>query len=503
MEEFAQTRDADDLFDDEIVPIETQTIDFDHEHVYNSSSNDHPEHQQHTPLSPPHPPQDHHFPQREQRSLRRGHGRGGRTIRGGERRSRGSLALPKRNQSQSRSPSRRRPRAEADSAVGKETRAEAIRDSVKEKEGGDAPSDWNSNKSPAPTTVSHTADAGEAGADPSTPAAGEERPAAAPKAADDKSRHVHTVRGDRSGTGCVRKVCLSPTKPTTKCHSHLQHIFDHTLTPSQPKLSEDELTTRIAAAKTKAAARSAAYARAEADEARFHERERIAEQVRAEREEQERAAEQKREQEREQEREREKREREQERQRVAADEERRRRRAEDEARHRAKMNRDREQNRQLKLAAQTWREWDAVKAEKDDHDGDANAYSINGGASDGSENSNWTGSWGRRRGGRRGGRGRRGHKGVDAYTDADSATGVGADDANPGSSNTSPPAVTAKSESPRSTNKPKKAEAGMEGEAEAEDREDKGGKGESGPDFSSVLAATEGSWAEEVEGSRG
>lgn len=86
----------------------------------------------------------------------------------------------------------------------------------------------------------------------------------------------------------------------------------------QPKLTDEELTKRIAAAKENAAKIAAAHARAEADQASFLEREQVA----AEKRRQELA-------------------------------------------HRRVMDNEREQNRQRKLKAQTGREWDSEKREED------------------------------------------------------------------------------------------------------------------------------------------
>ncbi|KAI9663580.1 MAG: hypothetical protein M1829_006039 [Trizodia sp. TS-e1964] len=74
-----------------------------------------------------------------------------------------------------------------------------------------------------------------------------------------------SVRGDRSGTGGVKKVSadILRKKPAL------------TPRPAQPKLTEDELTQRLASIKLKNAAREAAHARAEADEASFQQREQI------------------------------------------------------------------------------------------------------------------------------------------------------------------------------------------------------------------------------------
>lgn len=90
------------------------------------------------------------------------------------------------------------------------------------------------------------------------------------------------------------------------------------LTFLQPKLTEEELTKRIAAAKENAAKKAAAHARAEADQASFLEREQLAAEKRRQ----------------------------------------------DQANRRV-MDNEREQNRQRKLKAQTGREWDSEKREED------------------------------------------------------------------------------------------------------------------------------------------
>jgi hypothetical protein len=86
----------------------------------------------------------------------------------------------------------------------------------------------------------------------------------------------------------------------------------------QPKLTEEELSKRIAAAKENAVKKAAAHARAEADQASFVEREQVAAKKRRE-----------------------------------------------ELAHRRMMDNEREQNRQRKLKAQTGREWDSQKREED------------------------------------------------------------------------------------------------------------------------------------------
>ncbi|KAE8151387.1 hypothetical protein BDV25DRAFT_152718 [Aspergillus avenaceus] len=101
---------------------------------------------------------------------------------------------------------------------------------------------------------------------------------------------VPAVRGDRSATGGLKK----------------------------PKLTEEELSRRIAAARENAAKVAAAHARAEADQASFLEREKVAEEKRRQ-----------------------------------------------ERQHRRVMDNERERNRQRKLHALGGREWDSQKQEED------------------------------------------------------------------------------------------------------------------------------------------
>ncbi|EAW06642.1 uncharacterized protein ACLA_083370 [Aspergillus clavatus NRRL 1] len=106
----------------------------------------------------------------------------------------------------------------------------------------------------------------------------------------DEPPRVPAVRGDRSATGGLKK----------------------------PKLTEEELSRRIAAAKENAAKRAAAHARAEADQASFLEREKVAEEKRRQ-----------------------------------------------ERQNRRAMDTERERNRLRKLEALNGREWDASKREED------------------------------------------------------------------------------------------------------------------------------------------
>ncbi|RAH40827.1 uncharacterized protein BO95DRAFT_457076 [Aspergillus brunneoviolaceus CBS 621.78] len=177
--------------------------------------------------------------------------------------------------------------------------------------------------------------------DPNTTA---ESPAGEKPAAE--GPRVPAVRGDRSATGGIKK----------------------------PKLTEEELSRRIAAAKENAAKVAAAHARAEADQASFLEREKVAEEKRR----QERV-------------------------------------------QRRVMDNERERNRQRKLQAFAGREWDAQKKEEDFNPrGGRGGFrrGMHGGVSgytrrdfEGQPSDQPSGGHrGRGRGGR-GGRGRGGHRG--------------------------------------------------------------------------------------------
>ncbi|RVX73475.1 hypothetical protein B0A52_03117 [Exophiala mesophila] len=116
------------------------------------------------------------------------------------------------------------------------------------------------------------------------------------------------VRGDRTATGGVRK----------------------------PKLTEEQLTARLAEAKERSESRAAAHARAQADAASFQERERLAEEKRAH----ERA-------------------------------------------ERKVMDNEREKHRQRKMAVMGGREWDAGKNEEDFRDSGRGGGRRGGGFKDG------------------------------------------------------------------------------------------------------------------------
>ncbi|KAI3143773.1 hypothetical protein CBS147326_777 [Penicillium roqueforti] len=240
MDEFAQTRGADDLFDDEIIPISTEEQ---QAHTEAITAEAEPESQEaHVPekQAPEQPIPRGETPQR---------GRGGERGRG--RRSRGKGGRGGRESEQKRSESTPRKKAPANAPAADVREASASR-----------------HEKPA-EPKEQTGPVEEGG---------------------EEAQRVPAVRGDRSATGGLRK----------------------------PKLTEEELSKRIAAAKENAVKKAAAHARAEADQASFMEREQEAAKKRRE-----------------------------------------------ELAHRRVMDSEREKNRQRKLKAQTGREWDSQKREED------------------------------------------------------------------------------------------------------------------------------------------
>ncbi|KAJ5164409.1 uncharacterized protein N7500_006239 [Penicillium coprophilum] len=248
MDEFAQTRGADDLFDDEIIPISTEQ-----------------QQAQTEVISTPEPEpevQETHIPEKPvpEQSIPRGDTpQRGRGERGRGRRGRGKGARGGRDSEQKRSEGspRKKTPVNPPAADVREAGASKPEKSVETKEQA------------APVEESNGED---------VPASGAE------------AQRVPAVRGDRSATGGLRK----------------------------PKLTEEELSKRIAAAKENAVKKAAAHARAEADQASFMEREQEAAKKRRE-----------------------------------------------ELAHRRVMDSEREKNRQRKLKAQTGREWDSQKREED------------------------------------------------------------------------------------------------------------------------------------------
>ncbi|KAJ0417826.1 hypothetical protein BJY00DRAFT_195619 [Aspergillus carlsbadensis] len=207
MDEFAQTRGGDDLFDDEIIPV---TVEEQQQPPPVQQQQPPPEplaakeavtaavvDRDTTPATTDAPPR----PRGERRG--RGRGRGGRGGRGAQN------AGPRRSDG---------PKSKIEEGTA-ETESQNGEDKTTE----------------APVEKAEQSSNEEAAA-----------PADAPR--------VPAVRGDRSATGGVKK----------------------------PKLTEEELSQRIAAARENAAKKAAAHARAEADQASFMEREKIAEKKRRE-----------------------------------------------------------------------------------------------------------------------------------------------------------------------------------------------------------------------------
>ncbi|CAG8032463.1 unnamed protein product [Penicillium salamii] len=245
MDQFAQTRGGDDLFDDEIIPVPAEEQ---HKQTEVIAREPEPEGQEvHVPEAVT-----------TEKTTSRGdtpqRGRGGERGRG--RRNRGKGGRGGREPDQR--PSARSSRKKKETSVP----AADARDASPKPDGTDE------SKEQLPVEDANGEEAA-IGAD---------------------AQRVPAVRGDRSATGGLRK----------------------------PKLTEEELSKRIAAAKENAVKKAAAHARAEADHASFVEREQEAAKKRRE-----------------------------------------------ELAHRRVMDNEREQNRQRKLKAQTGREWDSQKREED------------------------------------------------------------------------------------------------------------------------------------------
>ncbi|KAJ9354031.1 hypothetical protein DTO027B9_4952 [Paecilomyces variotii] len=298
VDEFAQTRGADDLFDDEIIPVsaeeQAQTVTVE-EATEDGPAKRESDIQAKEGTSPP------RFRGGE-RGRGRGRGRGGR----------GAKAFHDRGSARAETHAKNKPGEKAADGSGKEIdeTAEGTQDDKSAEGKEKAESEGSTGK-----------------------------PSDGPR--------VQAVRGDRSGTGGIRK----------------------------PKLTEDELSARIAAAKLHAAKIAAAHARAEADQASFQEREKVAEEKRRQ-----------------------------------------------EFQNRRAMDNERERNRLRKLGAQTGREWDSTKREEDYNPrGGGSQYrrGMHGGVSGYTRHTHENGSdsgdshrGGRGRGGRGGrGRGQRGGRG--------------------------------------------------------------------------------------------
>ncbi|KAJ5686396.1 hypothetical protein N7536_009015 [Penicillium majusculum] len=256
MDQFAQTRGADDLFDDEIIPISTEEQQAQTEVIAPEPEPESQEVQVPEKPAPEQPVPRGETPQR---------GRGGERGRGRRGRGKGGRGGRESEQKRSESSPRKKntvnaPAADAREAGASKSKPEKTEKPVEPKE---------------PKEETDTVEEGN----------GEDLAANGAEA-----QRVPAVRGDRSATGGLRK----------------------------PKLTEEELSKRIAAAKENAVKKAAAHARAEADQASFMEREQEAAKKRRE-----------------------------------------------ELAHRRVMDSEREKNRQRKLKAQTGREWDSQKREED------------------------------------------------------------------------------------------------------------------------------------------
>ena len=259
MDEFAQSRGDDDLFDDEIVPFDTppspEKVAAQLEHIsLQPSSSDAPGEADTAASFPPTPRHD-----SSQASRARPRGRGAQPHLRGD-------------------PSRRAGLTESKWAA-KPTAPGRSTSSVKE-QASTSTIETESTNVETPAT-SHQAEAATADSNPT---------ANASTSTTNPNPRPPAVRGDRTATGGIRK----------------------------PKLTEEELSAKLAEAKERSQNRAAAHARAQADAASFEERERIAEQKRAK-------------------------------DRV----------------ERKVMDNEREKNRQRKMAVMGGREWDAGKNEED------------------------------------------------------------------------------------------------------------------------------------------
>ncbi|PGH08189.1 hypothetical protein GX51_01343 [Blastomyces parvus] len=308
MDEFAQTRGVDDLFDDEIIPLPAQEVTIE----YPPDPEPEPEPVTHEPSlqrptssdpRPPSQPHTSHSPGKQQLQQQWGHespapaeakpntaaagykngshnrGRGNGRGYSGERgrgRGRGGGGGGGGANGGGRGGRRVMPHA-VEASHDSPTPPPAAGGAEGQEEGGDT----KETSGDVDGNQREENQDGENGVDEKTKDQGTPAPAPSP------APRVFAVKGDRSGTGGVKK----------------------------PKLTEDELTERMKAAKLKAAERAAAHARAEADAASFLERERIAAEKRRE-----------------------------------------------ELQNRRVMNSERERNRQRKLGTHTGRQWDAEKS---------------------------------------------------------------------------------------------------------------------------------------------
>ncbi|KAL4942606.1 hypothetical protein BDV06DRAFT_159564 [Aspergillus oleicola] len=279
LDEFAQTRGADDLFDDEIIPVsaEEQTT------VVEVEPSLQPSVQAQSPPQDSVQVQDQVQTQAVTESLSKLHV--GETATVAASHETDTMPVPNASDAPRSRGGERRGRGR-----GRGGRGRGARDSVSRR------SDGAKSKSDEGATETESREGEEQTGDTATTKS--EEASAGQDDASAEAPRVPAVRGDRSATGGVKKEIANMTRV-------------------QPKLTEEELSQRIALARENAARKAAAHARAEADQASFEEREKVAEKKRRE----ERA-------------------------------------------NRRVMDNEREKNRLRKLEALNGREWDAEKPEE-------------------------------------------------------------------------------------------------------------------------------------------
>lgn len=258
MEDFSQSRGDDDLFDDEIIPIEQSTSTEEVTKSLDTVTLDPPQAQAQAQ------PQPAAFQEQSQQQLPgpssrgRGRGRGDPSsargaIRGGALRQ--QAAHPARGGGHGLSESRwsNKPAAtQQPSADIQEKKKTSPEEPTSTNTADPSTSPESTKASAAPTTEdAATADAPPSDAappPPTGPSSNSSSAAAKTTTTTTPTTRPHAVRGDRSSTGGFAK----------------------------PKLTEEQLTAKLAAAKQKSFDRAAAHARAQADAEEFAERERLA-----------------------------------------------------------------------------------------------------------------------------------------------------------------------------------------------------------------------------------
>ena len=247
-DEFAQTRDTDDLFDDEIVPITTG---------------------QHHSSDDPGWKNESHYDNKEKVENNENNNKA-QTI---TMETNTGTADHQRSQSQSRRSDRERGRGDESRRKGRASQAPVQGANTGQSDAGkehETKLDWASaSEDKADDGWDWAQQIQDTWADKEKEQPREEENNNEPE--HDRTSRVPAVRGDRSTTGGVRKVrscfCFGQGNDGG---ANLVCLF------MQPKLSEDELSRRMAAAKLNAAKIAATHARAEADEASFLEREKVA-----------------------------------------------------------------------------------------------------------------------------------------------------------------------------------------------------------------------------------